>query len=133
MAEQAQATVEITRAVEDTRRQSEQLSRALAEQTRGIRDMTGASQNISKQIVLITRANREHSKVANSILESLHQMRKVTAQNSEGAKNTLSGTQTLLDTVEALVADVNGLRRNGTSNGNGRKGSSRRRRPVKNA
>ena len=132
MAEQRQATAEITKAVEDTRKQSQQLSRAMSEQSRGIKDMTSASQNISKHISLITRANREHSKVAVSILESLHNIRKVTAQNSEGAKNTLRGARGLLDEVEALVADVNEFSVNGAPNGNRRKGAGREQRQLKN-
>jgi hypothetical protein len=83
--------------------------------------MMTASQNISKQIGLITRSNREYSKVAGSTLERLHSVRNVTAQNSEGAKKTLRGTRTLMDTVEALVADMDGLGANG--NGSRRKRS----------
>ena len=80
----------------------------------------------------ITGANREHSKVAVSILELLHNIRKVTAQNSEGAKNTLRGTRGLLDTVQALVADVNDFSDKGTSNGNRPKGAGREQRRPKN-
>ena len=80
-----------------------------------------SAQNVSKQIALITRANREHSRVAATFLDSLREIRKVTAQNSEGAKNTLRGTRSLLDTVEELVADMDGL--NGNSNGNAKRRS----------
>ena len=59
--------------------------------------------------------------VAATFLDSLREVRRVTAQNSEGAKNTLRGTRSLLDTVEELVADMDGL--NGNSNGNAKRRS----------
>jgi methyl-accepting chemotaxis protein len=120
MGEQAQAVAEISKAVEDSRKQSEQLARVMVEQTRAIKEMTSAAHNISKQISFITRSNKEHSGIALAVLESLHEIRRVTAQNSEGAKNTLRGTKNLLDTVEALVADMEDL------NGNGSTGKRRR-------
>jgi methyl-accepting chemotaxis protein len=85
----------------------------MADQSRALKEMTNSAKNISKQIALITRANRDHSQSAASVLSALQEIRNVTAKNSEGAKDTLRGTRTLLDTVEALVADMNG------SNGNG--------------
>jgi methyl-accepting chemotaxis protein len=93
----------------------------MVEQTRAIKDMTAAAQNISKQVALITRANRENSRTATSVLESLQDIRKVTARNSEGAKDTLRGTRNLLDTVESLAADMNDLAGNArkVSNANG--------------
>jgi len=132
MSEQKQAATEITKAVDDTRKQSNQLARAIVEQARTIKEMTTASQNISKQIGLINRANREHSKTAASTLERLHSVRNVTAQNSEGARKTLRGTRTLMDTVEALVADMDDLGENGNGIQSRRKRSSQKLRQSKN-
>jgi hypothetical protein len=64
------------------------------------------------------------------MLESFRNIRKVTAQNTEGARNTLRGTRNLLDTVEALVADMNSI--NGSGNTPVRKGASRKQRVSKN-
>src|SRR5262249_9218063 len=128
MAEQTHATFEITKSVDDTRKQLEQSSRAMGEQARTVRGITVAGENISKQIGSITRANRQHSKVAGSVLESLHTIRTVTAQNSEGARSTLRGTRNLLDTIEALVADMDHLGANGNLKASGRKRPSQKQR-----
>ena len=71
MSEQSDAVVQITRAVDETRKQSEQTARAIAEQSRAMKDVTAGTQNVSKQIALITRANRDHSNVAGSLHEFL--------------------------------------------------------------
>ncbi len=94
--------------------------------------MTTAAQNISKQVAHITRANGGHSKGAVSVLDSLRAIRKITAQNSEGARETLRGTQNLLDTIEALVADMHSLDVRTNNGKSGRKVTSQKRRQSKN-
>src|SRR5262249_12399460 len=130
MAEQTLAAAAVSKAVDDSRKQSEQLARAMAEQARAVKDLTSAAQNISKQVGLMTRANLEHSKNTESVLESFRNIRRVTAQNSEGARNTLRGTRNLLDTVEALVADMNSI--NGGGNKTARKSPGHKQRLPKN-
>jgi hypothetical protein len=54
-------------------------------------------------------------------LEALREVRKVTSQNSQGAKDTLRGTRNLLDTIDELVADMDAV--NGNGNGNAKRRS----------
>jgi hypothetical protein len=55
--------LEISKAVEDSRRQTEQVSRAMVDQTRAVKAMTAAAQNIAKQMALIMKSNGEHSEL----------------------------------------------------------------------
>jgi methyl-accepting chemotaxis protein len=115
MAEQSQAAAEISRAIDDGRKQSEGLTKAMMEQAKALKEMTTASTSSAKNIGLITRSNREHSAAAGSILSALHDIREVTAQNTEGAKNTLRGTRDLIETVEDLVSGMKQPNRNGNT------------------
>jgi methyl-accepting chemotaxis protein len=75
--------MEIQKAADATKVQSEQIARAMSEQTRALREMTIGAQNITKQIGIITRANREHSAGADTVLKALNEVRSITQENTK--------------------------------------------------
>jgi methyl-accepting chemotaxis protein len=87
MNEQATAAKEITAAASDLEEQTKQANRAMTEQTLGFRQITGSSANIAKQIKLIASANLDNSQSTRVILERLQEVRDVSRENAESAKN----------------------------------------------
>jgi len=115
----------VTTAVDNMRRQSDQVARAVNEQARALKELNGAAGNTAAQIKLITQANKEHSTGAVRMLDQLRDIRVVTERNARGVKETLGGTDALRRHAEALVVGLENPR--GARGANGRPTSNGRR------
>jgi methyl-accepting chemotaxis protein len=111
MNEQAAASEQGASAVNDMRRQAEQVARAMNEQGRAAKDINTATQNTSKQIAVVVRANREHSAAAGTILNSLADIRKITERNAQGVKETHRSSADLLERTKNLIAIMDRLQK----------------------
>ena len=116
MKEQAEASGEITTAAESMRTQTDQIAKAMAEQSRAIKEMSDGARNVGKQINLITQANREHSTVSVALLKGLSDIKQITERNAQGVKDTMRGTESLVERARALDSIIDGLTNNGLKN-----------------
>ena len=119
MAEQSTASAQVTSAVENMRRQTEQASKALVEQARAIKDIHGAAQNTARQIKAITKANTEHSGGSSRLLSQLRDIQVITERNANSAKQTRGGTDDLLRHAEALASELQKTAQAARPNGRG--------------
>jgi methyl-accepting chemotaxis protein len=87
MGEQAKNSDEINAAVSDLDQQTREASRALKEQTMGFKQITDGSTNVTKQIKLIAGSNLENSRSTTQILKRIQDVREVSRQNGESAKD----------------------------------------------
>jgi alkyl hydroperoxide reductase subunit AhpC len=87
MAEQAKNSDEISAATSDLDQQTKEASRAMKEQAVSFKQIADGSGNVTKQVKLIAAANLENSRSTVIILKRIQEVRDVSIQNGESARN----------------------------------------------
>ena len=75
--------------------------------------------------MLITQANREHSTGSAALLKGLSDIKQITERNAQGVKDTLRGTESLIERARMLDSIMDSLSNNGLKS-NGRAGKKAR-------
>jgi methyl-accepting chemotaxis protein len=107
------------------RAQTDQIAKTMIEQTRAIKEMSDGARNIGKQINSITRANREHSTASVGLLNNLSSIKQITERNAQGVRDTLRGTEGLIERARTLDSIIDSLS-NSDLKDNGRAGKKSR-------
>jgi methyl-accepting chemotaxis protein len=120
MVEQTTTAGQVTTSTEAMKAQSDQVARASAEQTRTMKEMARAAASTAKDIKAITQANKTHSVGATRLVSQLAEIRRVTARNADGVRQTRGGTADLLKQAEMLTGLVDSAADPRSANGRGR-------------
>jgi methyl-accepting chemotaxis protein len=102
MTEQAKNSEEITAATSDLDQQTREASRAMKEQTISFRQITEGSANVTKQVKLIATSNVENSRATTVILKRIQEVRDVSKQNGQSARD----IERILETTIAGVSSA---------------------------